>query len=263
MNAAWKVLRYEASNVARSKWLIGYGLFFLLVTDALLRFGGDPATAMLSLVNVVLLVIPLVAVVFGTMFLYDAREFTELLLAQPVSRRALFGGLFFGLALPLVGAFVAGVGGPLLLHAAGDARIRSALGTLLAVGATLTFVFTAIAYVVALRSDDRVRGLGTAVGLWLLFAVIYDGAVLLLASIFTDYPLERPLLAAMMANPVDLGRVLLLLRFDVAALMGYTGAVFKSFFGGSTGLATAGAALLLWSVVPAALALRSFTRKNF
>jgi len=260
---AWKVLRYQASNVLRSRWLLAYAAFFAIATDALLRWGGDPAAALLSLVNVVLLVVPLVAAVFGVMFLYDAREFTELLLAQPVSRPALFGGLYAGLALPLAGAFVVGVGAPFLFHAGADERYRAALVMLLAVGAVLTLVFTALAYLLALRSEDRVRGLGTAVGLWLLFTVVYDGIVLLLATAFADYPLERPLLAAMVANPVDLGRVLLLLRFDVAALFGYTGAVFKQFFGSALGIAVGAAGLILWAVIPALAALRVFHRKNF
>lgn len=258
-----KLIGYQLSNVLRSKWLIGYAAFHLLTTEALLRFGGDPGTVLVSLINVVLLVIPLVAIVFGTMYLYDAREFTELLLAQPVTRRQLFGGLYLGLSLPLGGAFALGVSAPLLLWAGGDAALWASLLTLLGVGIALTFVFTALAFLIAVRSEDRVRGLGAGIGLWLLFAVVYDGAVLILASMFSDYPLERALLAAMVANPVDMGRVVLLLRFDVSALMGYTGAVFKHFFGSAVGALTAAVALLAWAAVPAWLAARAFRRKSF
>jgi len=45
-----------------------------------------------------------------------------------------------------------------------------------------------------------------------------------------DHPLEGPLIAGMLINPVDLGRVLLLLQFDLGALAGYTGALFERFF---------------------------------
>jgi Cu-processing system permease protein len=93
--------------------------------------------------------------------------------------------------------------------------------------------------------------------------VVYDGVVLLLASTFADYPLERPMLGAMLANPVDLARVVLLLRFDVAALLGYTGAVFQQFFGSTRGTAIAVGALLLWVVAPLGLAARAFARKDF
>ena len=83
----------------------------------LFRFGGEGPRVVLSLLNVVLLFVPLVSVVFGTMYVYSAREFTELLLAQPVGRRSLFAGLYLGLALPLAGAFLVGVGLPFVIHA--------------------------------------------------------------------------------------------------------------------------------------------------
>ena len=66
------------------------------------------------------------------------------------------------------------------------------------------------------------------------------------------------MLALMLANPVDLARVLLLLRLDVSAPMGYTSAVFERFFGSA-----GGAALALWVAVPAMLGARGFRRKDF
>src|SRR5689334_25323628 len=110
------VARAQARNVLRSRWLVAYVGFFAVVSDALLRFGGDGGRALLSLVNVVLFVVPLVGLVFGTTYLYDARDFTEVLLAQPVGRSSLFAGLLLGLAVPLSLGFVAGVVLPFLLH---------------------------------------------------------------------------------------------------------------------------------------------------
>ena len=82
-------------------------------------------------------------------------------------------------------------------------------------------------------------------------------------AVLSDYPVERPLLGAMLANPIDLARVLLLLRFDSAALLGYTGAVFADFFGGRTGALVASAALAAWIAIPLGLGLRAFRRKDF
>ena len=262
-HAAAKVARYELSNVARSRWLMAYALFFLVTTDALLRFGGGGGRALLSLVSVVLFVIPLVGLVFGTTYLYDAREFTELLLAQPVGRGRLFAGLFAGLALPLSAAFAAGVGLPFVWHGVGDATQLATLGVLLGTGVALTLTFVALAFLIALRSDDKVRGLGLAIGLWLALSLLYDGVVLVGVALFADYPIERPLLGLMLANPIDLARVLLLLRFDAGAVQGYTGAVFTQFFGSGVGAATAASALLLWAAVPATLGLRAFRRRDF
>ena len=258
-----KIVQYVLRDVTRGRWLVGYAAFFLLLTEALIRFGGGGAQALLSIANVTLLATPLVGIVFGTMYLYNAREFNELLLAQPVNRRQLFAGLYLGLALPLVLAFVAGVGLPVLVHGVTQAGDRVTLAVLLAMGTGLTLVFLAIAFVIAMWTEDRVRGLGAALATWLVSTVLYDGAVLLVATMFADYPLERPMLALMLLNPVDLARVVLLLQFDVAALMGYTGAVFGRFFGGSGGIAIAGVALSLWIALPAALGLRLFRRKDF
>jgi Cu-processing system permease protein len=262
MSTTASIVRFELSDVVRSRWLIAYGAFFLLASDALLRFSDDGARAVLSLVSVVLLVIPLVSIVFGTMFFYNAREFTELLLAQPVRRSQLFAGLYLGLAIPLSAAFVAGVGVPYVYHGMlGTAG--AVLPAMLAVGVALTFVFVALAYVIAVRCEERVRGLGAAIAVWLAMAVLYDGLVLVLVTMLSDYPIERALVGLILANPVDLGRLVLLLQLDVSALMGYTGAVFKHLFGTTGGVAIVAAALTVWLGVPVLLGARLFRRKDF
>ncbi len=262
MNTIAKVLRYQARDAVRSRWLIGYAIFFALITEGLLRFSGDPVKAELSLVSVVLFVVPLVAIVFGTVYLYNAREFVELILAQPVSRGQTYLGLYLGLALPLVLAFVLGLGSPFLLHGIDPAAWATVIALLVA-GTVLTVIFTAIATSIAVRCEDRLRGLGTAIGAWLLLTVVYDGIVLFILAVMSDYPLERATLAMMMANPIDIARVGLLLRFDTAAMMGYTGAVFLKFFGGTVGTAITITALALWVSAPIALGMRVFQRKDF
>ena len=157
-----RVTGYQLRDVLRSRTLLAYGAFFLLVTEALLRFSGGDARALLSVMSVVLWVVPLVTLVYGTVYLYNAREFTELLLAQPVGRGQLFAGLYLGLALPLALGVVVGVGAPFLVTGVEEPAQRAALATLLVVAAALTAVFTAIAFCIALRFEDRLKGLGAA-----------------------------------------------------------------------------------------------------
>ena len=263
LHTTGRLVGWQLSNALRSRWLQGYALFFLLVTDALLRFGGGSEKALLSLVDVVLLVVPLVATVFGTTWLWDAREFTEVLLAQPVGRGRLFAALYLGLALPLALALVVGVGVPFLVHGVGAPGDRGTLATLLLTSVALTFSFVAIAFLIAVRADDKVKGLGAAIVTWLALTLVYDGVILLVTTTLGDYPIERPLLGMLLANPVDLARVQLLMRFDVSALMGYTGAVFSSFFGGVRGPLLSATMLLAWIALPAWLGLRAFRRKDF
>jgi len=257
-----RLLASGVRDVSRRRWLIAYMLFYLITTDLLVRFGGSGGRAVLSLANVVLGLVPLVSVVFGTMYLYHAREFIQMMLAQPVGRRALFIGLYGGLALPLAGAFLIGVGVPLAWHGA-FADAAGPVAVLLAVGASLALIFTGLAFVIALACQDRAAGLAVAILAWLGATALYDGIVLLAIIVLRDYPLERPLLAAMLANPVDLGRVLLLRQFDLGALAGYTGAAFERFFGTASGTSWSVAALAMWSATPFLIGLRQFSRKDF
>jgi Cu-processing system permease protein len=258
-----KIANYQLRDAARSAWLLFHTLFFLLATDALFRFGGDGERVLVSLMNVVLLVLPLVALVLGTMFLYASREAIELMLSQPVRRRDLFRGLFIGLALPIAGGFAAGTALPFLYHGAlGGGRLLS-LAVLLGCGVLLTVVFVAIAFLIALRTEDRIRGIGAALLVWLFATVLYGGAVLLFLEIFSAYPLQKPTIVLSLLNPVDLGRILLLLNLEISALMGFTGAVFERFFGTGLGQGVSVGALLVWIAVPLWLGQRAFERKNF
>ncbi|MEP6999858.1 MAG: ABC transporter permease subunit [bacterium] len=263
MSTMMKVARYQARDVVRSRWLASYGIFFLAVTEGLLRFSGGDARTILSLASIMLYVIPLVTLVFATVYLYNAREFTELLLAQPVTRRRLFFGLYVGLSVPLAAALVAGVCLPFAFHGFDEAAQRMMLAALLGAGAALTMIFTAIAFCIALWCDDRLKGLGAAIGVWMLCAIVYDGLVMAVVAAFSEYPLEHAMLAMTLANPIDLARVALLLQLDVSALMGYTGAVFQQFLGGAIGSLVAAAALSLWVAAPIALGARAFGRKDF
>jgi Cu-processing system permease protein len=258
-----KIAKYQLQDVLRSKWIVLYGLFFLAVTDALFRFGGTGERVVMSMMNVVLIVIPLIAVVLGAMYLYNSREYVELLLAQPLRRVSLFWGLFLGLTLPLLGAFVAGVGLPFLYHGALGGAEGGPLGLLLLTGVLLTVIFVAISFAIALATEDKIKGLGLALALWMFFAVIYNGLVLFVIQAFSGYPLQQPVIALTMLNPIDLARVLLLLNLDVSAMMGFTGAVFQRFFGSGTGQMAALGAMLVWLAVPFLLGQRAFARKNF
>lgn len=261
MSAVTKVVRYVARDLVRSRWLLAYTGFFVAATALLLRFSDTPEKALLSVSHVVLFVVPLANVVFGAMYLYGAREFVELLLAQPVRRRALYAGLVLGLAGPVAGASVLGLLVPLVVMGAGSAVAGTALLVAL-IAAALGAVFTVIAAVIAFAIEDRARGLAAALGTWLVLAVAYDAVVLMAAAQYADYPVERPMIAAMLANPIDLSRLLLLVRLDGAALLGYTGAVFQRFFGGAGAFAAAGA-IALWIALPAWAGARLFQRKDF
>lgn len=256
------LLVHTIRNQLRGRAVPGYALFFLAVSFGLIHFGGGPARALPSLASLVLLVVPLVTLVVGTVGFYDGRDFTELLLSHPVPRGRLFAALYLGLVLPLAGAFLLGAGLPLAAASLQGAPLAPAALTLLG-GVMLTAVFGALALLVATSVGEAARGLAVALLLWLGLTILYDGVVLVAAQSFSAHPLERPLLAAMILNPVDLARVLVLLALDAPALLGYTGAVFQDFFGSARGALVAAGSLAAWTAVPALVAARRFRRMDF
>ena len=262
-NSALKVMKYGFFDLLRSRWIIIYTLFFFAVTGGLLYFGGDPNQAVLSTLNLVLLVIPLVSLVLGLSYYYYARDFVELILTQPISRSSVFLGHYAGIALPLVGSFLVGSGVPFLLYAGRSEVGWGIVGSLLLAGALLGLVFSALAFWIGLMNEERVRALGIALAVWLGLTMVYDGLLMLFIVLMQAYPIERALIGLSILNPVDLSRILVLLRLDTAALMGYTGAVFQGFFGSAWGGVISTVSLLFWTVAPMLMGLRAFRRKNF
>lgn len=263
MNAVALVLRAGARDLARNRWLLAYGFGLAGIAELLFVFGGAGNQVVLSLLNATLLLVPLVALVFGTMHVYASREFIELLLSQPLPRTSVFTGLYLGLALPLAGAFLLGVGVPLVLHGAASEAPIAALLALAVGGAFLTAAFSALAMAIALGTDDRLKGMSLSLGAWFLLTIGYDGAVLAVVSMFGDWPLDRPLLGLMLGNPVDVARVLVLTALDASALLGYTGALFRRAFGSLLGPSIALTALTLWCAFPVFLARRRFLQRDF
>jgi Cu-processing system permease protein len=162
-----------------------------------------------------------------------------------------------GLAFSLMIAFFIGCGIPILLYNASATGIIMLLNGLL-----LTAAFVSIALLASVRIRDKSRGIGMAILLWFYFALIYDGLVLFLLFQFSEYPMESPMIVLSSLNPIDLTRIMVLLKMDISALMGYTGAIFKDFLGNSTGTFYSISVLLLWIFIPAWLAVRKFNRKD-
>ncbi|HUM46690.1 MAG TPA: ABC transporter permease subunit [Chitinophagales bacterium] len=252
-----KIIKYVVIDIMRNRIMIAYTILLLLISASVFNLEDNPEKGLLSLLYVILIIVPLISIVFSTIYIYNAAEFIELLLAQPVRRTALLMSIFSGLCFSLVLSFLIGVGIPVLVFSISETGIM-----LLLTGVALTAIFVSLALLASVITRDKARGIGVAIMLWFYFALIYDGLLLFFLFQFSDYPLEKPMIILSSLNPIDLGRILILLKLDVAALLGYTGAVFRQFLGNSFGIIYSVFIMMLWIIIPFGLALRKFSRKD-
>ena len=245
-----KILKYSFYDLMRSRWSYVYFLFYLALGFVLLFLNNDLSKAVITLMNVIIILVPLIGTIFGIMYYYNSKEFTELLLAQPIRRSSIFLGQYFGVAGSLTLSLVLGLAIPFGLYGLFKSDAIWNFSLLLVTGAFLTMIFTALSFNISLSNENKIKGFGYAVLLWLFLAVIYDGLFLMSLIVYEEYPLDTFSLAATLLNPIDLSRTLILLKLDISALLGYTGAIFKQFFGTDQGFVVSILMLVLWTVLP-------------
>lgn len=258
-----KILKYSFFDLMRSRWSYIYFAFYLALGFVLLFLNNDVNKAVITLMNIIIVLTPLIGTIFGVMYYYNSREFTELLLAQPVKRSTIFTGQYLGISISLTLSLVLGLGIPFLLYGLLRSTAIYEFGLLLLVGMLLNFIFVALAFNIALSHENRIKGFGYAILMWLFLAVIYDGIFLISMVVFKEYPLDNFALFATMFNPIDLSRILILLKLDISALLGYTGAVFNKFFGTRVGFLISLMVMLFWVMIPVWRIRTKLKKKDF
>lgn len=252
-----KIIKYVVIDIMRNKIIVAYTLFLLVLSFSIFNLEDSSAKGLLSLLNIILIIVPLVSILFSAIYVYNSAEFLELLISQPLKRKTIWLSVFSGLSFSLMLSFFIGAGIPILLY-----EFTATGLTMLFAGLLLSVVFVAIAMLATVRTRDKAKGIGIAILLWLYFSILFDGLVLFILFQFADYPLEKIMIGISAFNPIDLTRILILLKMDVSALMGYTGAIFKDFFGTTTGYLVALSVMCGWIFFPAWLSLRKFNHMD-
>lgn len=254
------IFKYCFVDLIRNRWAIFYTLFYFAATSALLLFNSDTSKTVVGLLNMVLFITPLVSLLLGIIYYYQNKDFIELLLAQPIKRSQFFFGNYFGLTASLTLSLIIGIGLPTLIF---GSKITGNLLHLLLVAILLTLIFSALALLISILNENRLKGFGKAIFWWLMFAIIYDGVFLLLLLFYSDYPLENFALIATFLNPIDLTRIFILLKLDYAALLGFTGASVRMFMGSQMGYILMIFTASIWVIVPLFFINRFGNKKDY
>lgn len=252
-----KIARFILFDILKNKIVIFYTVLLFIISWSVLGLENNYTKATLSLLNVVLLVVPLVSIIFSTIYVYNSSQFIELLLSQPVSRVKVWSNIFLGLSTALVLAFLLGCGIPILLYSSIETGF-----SLILIGILLSIIFTSFAMLAAIASRDRAKGIGISIFIWMFFSIIYDGILLVMMFQFADYPIEGIMATLAGLNPVGLSRIFVLLQLNISAMLGYSGAVFQQMFGSGGGMGISMLVLLIWATVPFVLSLIRFNKKD-
>jgi Cu-processing system permease protein len=267
------VAREEYAKALESRWLFGFAALLAAMVVGLSYFGLAQsreigfqgfARVTLSLMNLVLFTVPLMGLLLGVASITPRDGTLPLLLAQPVARAEVFLGKYAGLALALSAAQAVGfgAGGVVIAVQAGAEQMRGFM-VLAALSFALGAITLAAAMFLAVLWPDRLKAMAAAIGLWLLMVVAYDLVLLGATAAFSGVPLQAILFPALLINPVDLARVLTTLATGSGALFGPTSAVLVRLFGTHTGVAVGIGVLTVEWIVPLALGVWMFRRRDW
>jgi Cu-processing system permease protein len=264
----------ELRDGMRNRWVLATTILLAALALTLAFLGAAPtgvvkvsalAITIVSLSSLTIFLVPLIALLLS----YDAivgevdRGTMALLLAYPVARWQVVLGKFAGHLGILSFAIIAGYGiAGLALQLGGndDPGAWRAFAAMVGSSVLLGGVFIAIGYLVSTLVRDRGTAGGIAIGVWLLFVLLYDMGLLGVLVADQGRTVSAPALnVLLLLNPADVYR-----------LLNLTGTTSVSGFAGVAGLgATAGlepvtllATLAAWIVVPLAASVTLFARRQ-
>ena len=261
MNKSISIYKYCINDLRRSIWIIFYPIFFILISFSFIYFTGDISKSIIGTMNFAILIIPLISAISGIMYFYNSKEFIQILLAMPIKRSRIIFSILAAHSSILIISFIAGMI-PLMINLS-DSESISGLTQLMICGLMLTLIYSSISFYFGIIYEDRIKGFGWTILFWIITAFLYDGLLLSLIVFFKDYPLERISIVMSILNPIDLTRINVLLNFESASILGYTGAVFKEFFGTLTGMSISIFSLILWWLSIITLIRFKIRKKDF
>ena len=273
LNAVKTIARLELLINIRNRWtLVFAGVFgvlalsisyFGLVTNSALGFQGFARTSA-SLLNIVLYIVPLVALLMGTLSFTSQKSASELLFAQPVTRTEVLIGKFAGLfasmfSATVIGFGLAGVVIGLKAGAEGSFRYPALVGFSL----LLALIFLSLAALISAACRRKSKAFGAALFVWFFFVFFYDLLVIGGTFLFRERTANNLIFGSLFGNPVDMVRVASLMTLNGKDIFGAGGAALLRFLGGETAsFALLLVALAIWVVAPLFVAQRLLRRQD-
>lgn len=272
LRLACAVARKELADAGRNRWLWVYAAGFAVVASALAflaipgagqaGFGGFGRTAA-SLVALVQILVPLMALTLGAQTVAGQAERGTLrfVLTHPVERFEVLAGTAGGLVLALWGSVAAGFGAAALAAAlGGTSGDPGSLLVLAGLSALLATAMLAVGLAVGTSSRRASTAVGGAVLAWIL--LVFGGDLGIMGTAVATRLPVGVLFFAVAANPVEAFRLAAVPAFGSSLdVLGPAGTYAVDTLGAAATPLAVGV-LLVWTVVPVAVAARSFARRD-
>jgi Cu-processing system permease protein len=273
INAITTIARQELIINIRNRWTLFFAVafgvlvlaisYFGMVTTGAIGFQGFARTSA-SLLNLVLYIVPLVALMMGTLSFTSEKSLNELLFAQPVRRVEILLGKLTGLFASILTATLIGfgVGGMIIAAMAGtDGVLRYPL--FVAFSLLLALVFLSLSALIGSLCRRQTKAFGLALFIWFFYVLFYDLLVIGATFLLKERTANNFIFASLFGNPVDMVRVASLLVLDGKDVFGAGGAALLRFLGGETaGITLLVAVLVAWIVIPLLLSQRVLERQD-
>lgn len=258
---------------ARNRWIIAFGWVFAVLTLAISYFGtvtiaevgfqGFTRTAA-SLLNLVLYLVPLVALIMGGLSFSGDRGVSELLFSQPVNRSEVLIGKLLGVYGALVAALLLGFGASgivIALQSGQEGLNRYLVFTGLTL--LLALVFVILGGMAAILARNRARTLGATLAMWFFFVLFYDLLVIGTTFLLREHTGNVMIFLSLFGNPVDVVRVASLITLGGESIFGTGGAMLLKFLGGRVyALALLTFVLACWTVIPTVISSWVLQRRD-
>jgi Cu-processing system permease protein len=267
------IARQEFVVSMRNRWtLIFAGVFsvlvlsisyFGLVTAGAVGFQGFTRTTA-SLLNLVLYIVPLVALTMGCLSYSSEKGASDLLFSQPVTRAEILVGKLAGLFASMATATIAGFGlaGILIAIKAGSAG-AARYPAFVILSLLLAMVFLALSALISTICHRKTKAFGVALFAWFFFVLFYDLLIIGGTFLMKERVANQFIVGSLFGNPVDMVRVAALMTLNGKEIFGAAGASLTRSLGGeSASIALLVAGLVLWIVIPAVIAQRLLRRQD-
>ncbi len=266
------LMQKELRDARRNRWFLLYAIAFAGLSLALawlsLAGMGNAGLAGFgrtgaSLINLVLLIVPLMGLTLGALGLAGERDSGTLLylLAQPVTPKELLLGKFGGLALALLSALGMGFGlTGLLIGSGGGLTNLSAYLWLAGLAAVLAVISLSLGFLISVLVQRAATAVGMALFVWLL--LVFFGDLGLMGTAVILHLKAQQLLFLSLLNPLQLFKTAALLNLrQNLEVMGPAGIYAVRTYG--SGLLPLLLGLMgVWAALPLLATHRLFVRRG-